>query len=176
MDIRKRCVMKLDVWAKFKEGSEDFIPFIEVGGKNETYLLPEYKRVMFEKNLGRGEVCWIENNTKEYLQFKCDCWTWVEDMGCFRISTLEEAQELFEHKKHEESSEYSAPKKQHKKKKEVVLTLVQDQGCYALLDRETNVVKGHFVLLTKPSEYPKYSQLIAGMRLFTKGISLTHSR
>lgn len=169
MDNRIGCVMKMDIWSKIKEGSEDFVPFIEVESKIEVNILPEYKRIMLEKKLGIGKLWWMEHNTKKQLKFQCDCWTWVEEKGCFRLSTIKEAQELFEQKQRE-CSGYLVHKEQNKKNKKPVFTLVQSQdfGCYVLLDRETNSIEGDFKLLCKPSNYPQYAKLIAGMQLFAK--------
>lgn len=171
MEIR-RCVMKVDIWAELIEGSKDFFPFVEVQGKNETYFLPKYNRIIFDKTLGIGEVWWIEDCEKKKLPFQCNCWTWVNDKGCFRISTIEEAQALFEQYQKEESSRCLVPKKKRKKNKKPVFTIVQcpDLEGYALLDMETGELEGYFKLLTEPSEYPQYAKLIAGMKLFAKNV------
>ena len=177
MNIRNKCVMRLKLWNRFKEGSKDFLPFLEITKEDRAKYHLMFGYVIAEMSAGKGSVQWIEGGNKKVTkEFRCDYWTFVEESNCFRISTLEEAQQVWELKEKTENTKRRFKFRKHKKAEKPALTLVRCERLgYALWNKEEGEVELYFVMTTKPEQYPKYSQLIDGMELFSTGMSIiTH--
>lgn len=175
MKMRNGCVMRLKLWNRLKEGSKDFLPFIEITKEDRAKYHLMFGYVIAELSAGKGNIQWIEDGIKKVTEFRCDCWTHVEEGKFFRISTLEEAQELFEMKKKTKEAERSKFSFRRHKKEEtpVALTLVRCERLgYALWNKEKGEVEMYFIMTTKPEKYPKYAQLVAGTELFARGMTV----
>lgn len=157
MKMRNGCVMRLKLWNRLKEGSKDFLPFIEITKEDRAKYHLMFGYVIAELSAGKGNI------------------QWIEDGKFFRISTLEEAQELFEMKKKTKEAERSKFSFRRHKKEEtpVALTLVRCERLgYALWNKEKGEVEMYFIMTTKPEKYPKYAQLVAGTELFARGMTV----
>lgn len=184
MKNRKDCVIDVDIWEDFKVGRKGFFPFVGIVPQKEGVKMKYMKGdcVIAEITAGSGAVQWIESNKKVNKKFKCDCWTWVEgatEVDSFRLSTLEEAQALFEleHKENEQKHKFSFRKLKQHGKEETSPTLVYcEDFVYALLNRKYNIVEGYFVISSDMSNYPQYANLIRGMKLYARGAYLNSTK
>lgn len=174
MEMRNGCVMRLRLWEQVKEGSKDFLPFIEIAERDSVKWHLMFGYILAEMSAGKGSVQWIEDGNKKVTkEFRCDCWTYVEEAKIFRISTLEEAQQVWEQKEKTENTKrrFKFSFRKSKKEETPALTLVRCERLgYALWNKEKGKVELYFIMTTKPEQYPKYSQTIDGTPFFAKGM------